>query len=597
MDRDMLQENDSRFRVSYWMKREVFYIHKNMMVEEVAWLMHDKEIDVLPVVDEQRKPIGIVTLHSILKDVLFERKKDPVWCRMESQPVSVVHEDDSILEVYQINSPYFLVVNNDDTYIGFLTHAELLKALGSYLEEWRETRNTAEILNIILDSAYEGVAVVDENGIIKQFNDAYSRFTGIKKGDAIGRHVKEVIDNTNLHNTVKTGVPERGVIQYINGQPMVVNRIPIFKNDKIVGAIGMLIFEGVTELYRIYERFQEKSLHRKEEKPYLADHNQNEYSMSQIIGESQAIMQVKYLAEKIAKTEAGVLITGESGTGKEMFARSIHQLSSFSSGPFISVNCGAIPEQLFESELFGYAEGAFTGAKKGGKPGKLELAQDGTIFLDEIGELPLLMQSKLLRVIQEREYERVGGVKKYKLNARIIAATNRDLKKMVETGDFREDLYYRINIIELQIPPLRERTNDIPLLINYFLKKTCTKYGILMKNITPEAMHAFLHYEWFGNIRELANTIEKLVILTEGPTIDVVHLPKYMKDKELLSMGYAQINKSSIIDESKHYKMEREKEMISEMLIKTGGNKTKAAKLLGIHRTTLYQKLKKYGLS
>lgn len=597
MDRDMLQENDSRFRVSYWMKREVFYIHKNMMVEEVAWLMHDKEIDVLPVVDEECKPVGIVTLRSILKDILFERKKDPVWHRIESQHVSVVHEDDSILEVYQINSPYFLVVNHDDTYTGFLTHAELLKALGSYLEEWRETRNTAEILNIILDSAYEGVAVVDENGIIKQFNDAYSRFTGIKKGDAIGRHVKEVIDNTNLHNTVKTGVPERGVIQYINGQPMVVNRIPIFKNDKIVGAIGMLIFEGVTELYRIYERFQEKSLHRKEEKPYLADHNQNEYSMSQIIGESQAIMQVKYLAEKIAKTEAGVLITGESGTGKEMFARSIHQLSSFSSGPFISVNCGAIPEQLFESELFGYEEGAFTGAKKGGKPGKLELAQDGTIFLDEIGELPLLMQSKLLRVIQEREYERVGGVKKYKLNARIIAATNRDLKKMVETGDFREDLYYRINIIELQIPPLRERTNDIPLLINYFLKKTCTKYGILMKNITPEAMHAFLHYEWFGNIRELANTIEKLVILTEGPTIDVVHLPKYMKDKELLSMGYAQINKSSIIDESKHYKMEREKEMISEMLIKTGGNKTKAAKLLGIHRTTLYQKLKKYGLS
>ncbi|WP_346208251.1 sigma 54-interacting transcriptional regulator [Caldifermentibacillus hisashii] len=596
MEEKTRQYDDSRFLVSNWMKRELSFLHKNITVEEAALMMVEKNIDFLPVVDELFKPIGVVTTLSTLKELMSGRGKELVSERMVTENIDIVHEDDSILEIYHAEKPYSLVVNHECTYMGVLTHADIVNALIFYFQEWKEIRNTAEVLNIILDSAYEGVAVVDENGIITHFNDAYSRFTGIKKSAAIGRNVQEVIDNTNLHNTVKTGLPERGVIQYINGQPMVVNRIPIFQNGRVVGAIGMLIFEGVTELYRIYERFREKSLLHQDSKHQPVKKEKSDFSLNQIIGESEPIHYLKKIVKKIAKTEAGILITGESGTGKEMFARSIHQLSTFSSGPFVSVNCGAIPEQLFESELFGYEEGAFTGAKKGGKPGKMELAQNGTLFLDEIGELPLLMQTKLLRVIQEREYERVGGVKKLKMNARIIAATNRDLKKMVENGDFREDLYYRINIIELQIPPLRDRIGDIPLLINYFLEKSCKKYGIRIKRITSEAMNAFLHYEWYGNIRELANTIEKLVILCEDPVIDLNYLPKYMKDKELFSMNYEPIKRRSIIDESKIYKMEREKEMISEMLKRTGGNKSKAAKLLGIHRTTLHQKLKKYGM-
>ncbi len=295
----------------------------------------------------------------------------------------------------------------------------------------------ADTLNVILESAYEGIAVVDAQGIVVQFSDAYSRFTGIKKEDALGRHVTEVIDNTNLHNTVKTGIPERGVLQTIQGNPMVVHRIPIWKDGKVAGAIGMLIFEGVSELYHIYEKLQNHALHQQAEwarssaKRTSTNNGEKRVTIAQIIGESARMSEVKRLARRAARTSATVLITGESGTGKELFAKSIHYLSPFADGPLITVNCGAIPENLIESELFGYEEGAFTGARKGGKPGKVELANNGTLFLDEIGEMPLPMQTKLLRALQEKEAERVGGITKYDFNARIVAATNRNLEEMV----------------------------------------------------------------------------------------------------------------------------------------------------------------------
>ena len=277
-----------------------------------------------------------------------------------------------------------------------------------------------------------------------------------------------------------------------------------------------------------------------------------------------------------------------------MFEKSIHHLSPFATGPFISVNCGAIPEQLFESELFGYEEGAFTGAKKGGKPGKFELAQNGTIFLDEIGEMPLVMQTKLLRVLQEKEAERVGGLSKYHINTRIISATNRNLKEMVENGEFRDDLYYRLNIIQLHIPPLRDRKKDIPILVSHYVKEICDKYGLPRKTFSADAVSALMKNEWRGNIREMVNTIERLVTLVDGNMIDRHHLPNTLKINQFSEEIKGQ--KSSKIEEARMYGQEREKELILEMLKKAGGNKSKAAHLLGIHRTTLYQKLKKFGI-
>jgi len=613
---------EDKYLVMHWMNDTPPFVLLNSTIKEAAKLLCENKMEFIPVVTPELKPIGVLSSKTIIENLLngnadrmiYESKMDFTFQR--------INKEDSILDgIEHKDSPFYLVVDPDSRLIGVLSNTSILEAYRKYINDNYQSKITAEVLEVILDCAYEGVAVVDENAIVREFNDAYSRFTGIKKEDAIGKHVQQVIDNTNLHNTVKTGLPERGVIQYINGQPMVVNRIPIWREDKVVGAIGMLIFEGVGDLYRIYERFQEmaikdqplKMLHQAEPKNLRIEH---------IIGESESISRVKQLARKVAKTSATVLITGESGTGKEMLASSIHHLSSVSNGPFISVNCGAIPENLFESELFGYDEGAFTGAKKGGKPGKFELAQNGTIFLDEIAELSLVAQTKLLRVLQEREVEHVGGTKKYKINARIIAATNKDLKKMVALGEFREDLYYRINVIEIHIPPLRERVEDIPLLISYFLKSTCKKNNIEEKMITKETMSVFLQYPWFGNIRELANTIEKLVILSEGQIIDIYHLPRYMKEigrmnpQETISNhnitsnidsnfssleakmyeGVHQNENQTILTQAKQLKDKTEKEMIITCLKKVGGNKSKAAKQLGIHRTTLYQKLKKYGI-
>ncbi|WP_085991116.1 sigma-54-dependent Fis family transcriptional regulator [Oceanobacillus senegalensis] len=585
-----LQEQD--LTIEKWMVSDINTLTPTSTVKQAARMMEASGAMFIPVVGESHSPLGIMTYKEVIQALLNKNENHLIIHYMGTEDFQIVRLSDSILDIYPLDYSYYLVVDEINQLIGILTQKEIVNGLSTYMEELNRNSHTAEILDIILDSAYEGVAVVDRNGTLVEFNDSYSRFIGVDKKDAIGRPVQEVIDNTNLHHTVKTGMPERGIIQYIQGQPMVVHRIPLWKNNQVVGAIGMLIFEGVTELYRIYDRFQEKV------KPHLPNQNKEEPkqkfipksgSIENIIGQSEEIANLKRMTRKVAKTGATVLITGESGTGKELFARSIHDLSNRADGPFISVNCGAIPEQLFESELFGYEEGAFTGAKKGGKPGKFEMAQGGTIFLDEIGEMPLIMQTKLLRVLQEKEFERVGGINKQPLDVKIVLATNRDLRKMVEEGNFREDLYYRINVIELEIPPLRKRPIDVPLLISHYLKLLCKEYNIAEKEVTGEAMHILMDYAWYGNIRELANLMEKLVILTDGKTIDVMDLPNYMKNRKMFvsSSPYHQVK----LEESN-----KEKEIIKRTLEETGGNKTKAAEKLGIHRTTLYQKLRKYNL-
>ncbi|WP_010651352.1 sigma-54-dependent Fis family transcriptional regulator [Oceanobacillus massiliensis] len=578
--------------VRNWMYKVPYTARANDSIKDTAKALRERNADCIPVLGDSMNPIGIITDKILLEAFLQGKENESILQYMSKEDFCIIRSDESLLDIYKLPNHYFLVIDENKVLIGMLTRNEILKGFSSYIDQFTQHFHTSEILDIILESAYEGVSVVDKDGVLVEFNEAYSRFTGVAKRDAIGQPVQEVIDNTNLHNTVKTGMPERGAIQYIQGQPMVVHRIPLWKEGELVGAVGLLIFEGVTELYRIYDRFLEKTVQNAQAKgaPLQTDIVKTR-SIEQIIGTGEQIANLKRMTRKIAKTDAAILITGESGTGKEMFANSIHDLSHYNQGPFISVNCGAIPEQLFESELFGYEEGAFTGAKKGGKPGKFELAESGTIFLDEIGEMPQMMQTKLLRILQERAFERVGGVQKLPLKARVVAATNKNLRSMVKAGTFREDLFYRINVIDLEIPPLRERSEDIPLLISHYLTETCNKYGVGKKEITAEALSAFMTYEWYGNIRELANIIEKLVILAEGDKIDIEHLPGYIKtryDSSLLSL--------SPIDQVKREENTREKEMIVQIMKESGWNKSKAADKLGIHRTTLYKKLKKHGL-
>lgn len=307
-----------------------------------------------------------------------------------------------------------------------------------------------------------------------------------------------------------------------------------------------------------------------------------------MVGKSSAMQEVYHLIEKVSKSNATVLVTGESGTGKEVAAVAIHQNSSRSDGPFVPVNCAALPEQLLESELFGHEKGAFTGAVAR-KLGRFELADKGTIFLDEIAEMPLSMQVKLLRVIQERSFERVGGTETLNVDVRVIAATNRDLSQAIEQGQFREDLYYRLNVIQIKLPPLRERTEDIPILAQHFLEKF---RGIYMVNsISPEAIDLLCKYHWPGNIRELQNVIERAAIICHGSEITPDHLPKELSNSPKGSTG-------AIIrfPEQGLSLEELEKELIIKALEKSGGNQTKAAQLLGITRSALLYRTQKHGI-
>ncbi|MBN1828204.1 MAG: sigma-54-dependent Fis family transcriptional regulator [Deltaproteobacteria bacterium] len=315
-----------------------------------------------------------------------------------------------------------------------------------------------------------------------------------------------------------------------------------------------------------------------------------------IVGSSRDMMRVYELVKKVAPTTTTILVTGETGTGKELIAQAIHRASQQRDNPFIKINCAAIAENLLESELFGFEKGAFTGAVHR-KPGRFELAHRGTLFLDEIGELPKDMQAKILRVIQDQEFERVGGLKTIKVDVRLIAATNRDLKEEVKNGAFREDLYYRLNVMPIHLPPLRDRKEDVPLLVDYFLQKFNRKLNRKVVEVDPEATSALLLYNWPGNIRELENLMERLVLLTEGNSLKLSDIPPEMREIADHAAGSETVKSGRPFKEIvKDMTGDIEKDIIGRVLDECGGNVSKAASELGLSRKGLQLKMIKYGL-
>jgi PAS domain S-box-containing protein len=444
-----------------------------------------------------------------------------------------------------------------------------------------------EILETIINCAYEWIVVVDEKGRIIYINKNYCEFLGKNREEIIGKHVTEVIENTRMHIVVETGKEEIAALHYIKGNYMIANRIPIFANGKIIGAVGTVIFRDTNEWKRMNSHI--KSL-LPQLQTYLQEWKEDngaKYTLKDIISQSKQLEILKEKVKRIADSDISVLIRGESGTGKELFAHSIHQLSSRSGKPFIKVNCGAIPEHLLESELFGYEEGAFTGARKGGKKGKFQLADGGTIFLDEIGDMPLHMQVKLLRVLQEKEIEPIGATKTVSVDVRIIAATNRPLEKMIEEKRFREDLYYRINVVSFVIPPLRERPEDIKVLTYHFIDKIGKRSGKRITAVDEEVLQIFSQHAWPGNIRELENVIEAAVHFANGETITVEALPEYLKTNHVYQLEGKTL---------KQLLEETEKAIIQKSLTLHQNNKLKAAKALGISKSAIYEKIKKYRL-
>ncbi|WP_148347759.1 sigma-54 interaction domain-containing protein [Bacillus rubiinfantis] len=443
------------------------------------------------------------------------------------------------------------------------------------------------LLETVIDCAYEWIVVVDTNGKIVYINQNYCQFLEIEKENAIGRHVTEVIENSRMHIVARSGKEEIADLQYIKGNYMIANRIPLYANGTLFGALGTVIFRDTKSWYRMNSHI--KSLLPKLE-TFLQDVTENsgaKYTLQDIQTIAPVMQKLKEKVKSVASADISVLIRGESGTGKELFAHSIHQLSPRSQQPFIKVNCGAIPEHLLESELFGYEEGAFTGAKKGGKKGKFPLAHGGTIFLDEIGDMPLNMQVKLLRVLQEKEVEPVGALKAVPVDVRVIAATNRPLEKMMEEKRFREDLFYRIHVVPFRIPPLRERPEDIPYLTDFFLKKISRRVGKRIVMIDDEVRRVFERYHWPGNLRELENVLEAAIHLTEGERITLDSLPKSLTGDPKVLIG--QLSLKEILEET-------EKRIIERTLEQCGQDKLEAAKSLGISKSSIYEKIKKHRL-
>ncbi len=460
-------------------------------------------------------------------------------------------------------------------------------------------RDSVEILETILETTYDGIVVVDKDGKITKFNKAYQSFLGIDEKDALGKPIQDVIENTRMHIVVKTGKPEIGETQKIQGHEMVVMRIPIYKNGEVVGAVGKVLFRDVKEIRSMVERLDIATKELKYYKGEVMRLKGSRYNLKNIIGRSEKIVQAKEMAKTAASGTSTVLIRGESGTGKELFAHAIHDCSLRRYGAFIRVNCAAIPAGLLESELFGYEGGAFTDAKKGGKPGKFELAQGGTLFLDEIGDMPGEMQAKLLRVLQEKEVERLGGERVVQLDIRLIAATNRNLEEMVKSGEFRQDLYYRLNVLKIEIPPLRAIIDDMDLFGEKILQELNEELGTNVKGIEPGVIDILKAYDWPGNMRELKNVLERAVAVNMGrdAMIRKTHLPIYLLDLDRKNTGMGLLDYSRLEGCSlQEVLADAEKKAIESALKKTGNNRKKAAELLGIHRSGLYQKMDKYGI-
>ena len=449
-----------------------------------------------------------------------------------------------------------------------------------------------EAYRLIFENIYNGIMVTDAEGIITHFNKPYGQFLGLDPAAQIGKHCTEVVENTRMHIVAKTGKPEINQTQWIKGQNMVVQRIPIKRDGKVIAVFGQVMFKDVKDVTKLANKLsllESKVKHYEEE---LINLRSTRYTFDSIVGKSRAVRELKTEALKASANQFPILITGDSGTGKELFAQAIHHASPRKLYPFVRINCSAIPKDLLESELFGYEKGAFTGAKSEGKPGKFEIANQGTVFLDEIGDLPLVMQPKLLRVVEEKEFERVGGTKIIRSDFRVIAATNQNLEDMLADERFRKDLFYRLNVIPLHIPPLRERKSDIVPLAQHFLKQMSREANLAEISLDKDAAKALKRYGWPGNIRELSNVLERALSSIDGAIIRLCDLPFYVSrlQEKLPSQNQTAIDIKGV-------QARAEREAIRYALRETNHNKARAAKLLGIHRTLLYKKMKKYDIA
>ena len=462
----------------------------------------------------------------------------------------------------------------------------------SMANELAELREKYDFLEKLLDETFEELGAVDKEGKFIYISRKSARSLGFSTNEILGRDMSTIDPKCLLKKVAKTGIPQVAKISRRHKQAVPVMVVPLYKDNELSGAVCRSIFADMAEAKTFLSRLQRLDEARTNT-PHPRRISGCKFSFDDIVGNSRAIVYAKEKALRVAEGDSTILITGESGTGKELFAQAIHMASLRRNGPFVRINCAGIPETLLESELFGYEPGSFTGAKKEGKPGKFELAHNGTIFLDEVGDMSMGMQAKLLRVIQENEIERVGGTASYEVDIRIIAATNKNLWEMVNRGQFREDLYYRLDVVNIHIPPLRERIKDTPLLIEHFIPIINKRCNSQVRSVTQGVLDHFLSYDWHGNVRELRNVLEGAMNLNTGELIDMQALPSKIRKK---MAGNFKLKPVGFPEEIVTFKDRKaaEKAMIEQALIVKNGNRRQAAIYLNMCRATFYNKLKKY---
>jgi len=690
-------------KVAQFMTNDPIVLDTDNSLWETACLFIQKKIDGAPVVKDG-KMVGLITKTHLIRAIVDGvDMQSPIKDYMTKQ-VKYLHPEQDIRDVDIMYTGRYPVVDNDKI-IGFITKSDIMVALNQIIDE------LAGQMETVINSAYNPIVAIDCEGIIRIWNNAAERYTGLSRSDVVGSFINDIIPESQLFEIIKSKKCEYGIRIRVGDTSFITNRAPIINNGEVTGAVavlydvseleeitrelayvkslnaeldaiiessydGLYITDGNGLTLRInkairrmtglgeedlvnktmYELVDQGILSRsasilvlEQRKPItitlttvtgtnllvsatpVFDEEGNifrivtsvrdvselnmlkqrveqleglnahfEFQMQQmkvkmsgeLVFKNPEMEKIIYQALKIAEVDSTVLISGESGVGKERIAEIIQSHSARKNGPFVKVNCTAIPDNLIESEFFGYESGAFTGAKREGKPGLFELAHEGTLLLDEIGDIPLHLQVKLLRAIQEREIFRVGGTKPIKIDVRIIAITNKNLEQMVKQGEFREDLYYRLNVIPIYVPSLRERREDIPLLIRHFLGYFNQRYNY-MKEFEPEVFEVLMRYSWPGNIRELENLIERLVVTSSTEKIGLHHLPSYLFGNEEALTDQNQpvtVNRIMPLKDAVEY---LEKAMLEKTFLITDSY-YKAAKILEVDASTISRKARKY---
>lgn len=512
-------------------------------------------------------------------------------------PTALVKYESSLQQLIEVLRGYeFALIHQGGQFIGYVSKDELLSQLANECEQ------TTAYLKTILATIDESCTVIDQDANVLYWTKGAEEIFSVQEKDIIGKPITDFFSEdrleilNSLHNG--TSVYQRQHVAR-NDVVVMINSNPVFLEEKIIGAV--VSETDVTSLVRLNNELyltSEKLFNLEEE---VRKSSSTVSPFSYIRGNSPALKHTLEIVQKAAKTDANILIYGESGVGKELFAKAVHTIREDETAPFVAINCGAIPSGLFESEIFGYEKGAFSGANQKGKKGKVELASGGTLFLDEIGEMPLDMQVKILRLLQEKRFYPVGGTKEIEVDFRVVAATNRDLKELVQEGKFREDLYYRLNVVNFIVPPLRERIEDIIELSHYFLYEISIKYNRPIHGISQEVMQLLLQHRWPGNIRELKNVIERLVVFSENGEIKKEDLPlDFEQSMVQKAMPVQPTISPRISDESRTLSEqleEYEREILVRELQRAEGNKQLCAKNLGVTRATLYNRMKKLNLN